>query len=99
MDDEVQCRAVASGEVPGLMAAYRRAVRGADQVRAGLIAAGLDPDEVTVVAGLAEDGESAVHVTAFPVLAVALSALLTDDARPLPRLRHWHPHQGDPDVA
>ncbi len=99
MDDEVQRRAVASGEVAGLMAAYRRAVRGADQLRAGLIAAGLDPDELTVVAGLGEDGESVVHVTAFPVLAVALSALLADDAGPPPRLRSRHPYRGDPDVA
>jgi hypothetical protein len=36
------------------MAAYRRAVRGADRLRTGLIAAGLDPDELTVAAGLGE---------------------------------------------
>jgi hypothetical protein len=79
MDDEMQRRTVAPGQVPGLMAAYRRAVRGADQLRAGLIAVGLDPAELTVVAGLSEDGESAVHVTTFPVLAVTLAALLADD--------------------
>lgn len=87
MDGEVQRRAVASAEVPGLMAAYRRAVRSADQLRTGLIAAGLDPEELTVVAGLGEDGESVVHVTALPVLAVALAALLADDAGLLPRLQ------------
>lgn len=95
MDDEAQRRVVISGEVPGLMAAYRRAVRGADQLRAGLIAAGLKPDDLTVVAGLSEDGQPAVHVTALPVVAVALATLLADDTGPPP----WYPCRGDPDVA
>jgi hypothetical protein len=99
MDDEVQRSAVVSGEVPGLMAAYRRAVRGADRLRAGLIAAGLDPDELTVTAGLGEDGESAVHVTAFPVVAVQFAALIADDIEPPRRLPPWYLCRGDPDVA
>ncbi len=45
MDDEVQRRAVTSGEMPGLMTAYQCAVRGADRLRAGLIAASLSPDD------------------------------------------------------
>lgn len=84
MDDEVQRRAVAPGEVPELLAAYRRAMRGADRLHGGLVVAGLDPGELTVVAGLGEDGESVVHVTALPVVAVQLAELIADDAGPPP---------------
>jgi energy-converting hydrogenase Eha subunit G len=99
MDDDMQRRAVASGEVAGLVAAYRRAVRGADRLHAGLIVAGLDPDELTVVAGLGGDGESVVHVTALPVVAVQLAELIADDAVPPPSFPTWYPCRGDPDVA
>ena len=87
MDDEVQRRAVATGEVPELLAAYRRAMRGANRLRSGLVVAGLDPDELTVAAGLGEDGESAVHVTALPVVA----ELIADDAGPSPSFPSWYP--------
>lgn len=99
MDDEVQRRAVASSEVAELVAAYQRAVRGADRLHAGLIVAGLDPYELTVVAGLGEDGESVVHVTALPVVAVQLAELIADDAGPSPSFLTWYPCRGDPDVA
>ena len=99
MDDEVQRRAVVPGEVPGLVAAYRRAMRGTDRLHSGLVVAGLDPDELTVVAGLGEEGESVVHVTALPVVAVQLAELIADDAGPSPSFPTWYPCRGDPDVA
>ncbi|MGA9311248.1 MAG: hypothetical protein WBV74_12865 [Pseudonocardiaceae bacterium] len=99
MDDDVQRRAVATGEVPGLLAAYRRATRGANRLRGGLVVAGLDPDELTVVAGLGEDGESVVHVTALPVVAVQLAELIADDAGPSPSFPTWYLRRGNPDVA
>jgi hypothetical protein len=51
------------GDTARLMADYRRAVRGAERLRAELIAAGLDPDELTVTAGVSAEGEPVVHVT------------------------------------
>jgi hypothetical protein len=99
MDDEVQRRAVASSEVAELVAAYRRAMRGANRLHGGLIVAGLDPDELTVVAGLGDDGESVVHVTALPVVAVQLAELIADDAGPSPSFPTRYSCRGDPDVA
>jgi hypothetical protein len=99
MDDEVQCRAVAWGEVAGLVAAYRRAVRGADQLRAELVVAGVDPEDLTVVAGLDDDGQPVVHVSALPVVAVRLAALIVDDSGSPPGLAPWYPCRGGPDVA
>ncbi|MGH3887560.1 MAG: hypothetical protein ACRDSZ_13505 [Pseudonocardiaceae bacterium] len=92
VDDEVRCQAVVLDQVVGLVAAYRRAVWGADRLRVALVAAGLDPADATVVAGLGEDGEPAVHVTALPVLAVQLSASIAGDQASKP----W---RDDPNVA
>lgn len=79
MDDDVQCQAVSPGEASGMVAAYQRAVRGAARLRAALIAAGVGPNDLTVVAGLGEEGESVVYVTVLPVVAVELSALIARD--------------------
>lgn len=70
-------------------------MRGANRLHSGLVVADLDPDELTVAAGLGEDGESVVHVTALPVVAV----LIADDAGPSSSFPTWYPCRADPDVA
>jgi hypothetical protein len=85
MDDDVQCQAVSPGEMSGMVAAYRRAARGAARLRAGLIAAGVGPEDLTVVAGLGEEGESVVYVTVLPVVAVELSALIARETGSPPK--------------
>ncbi|MBV9141440.1 MAG: hypothetical protein JO115_11075 [Pseudonocardiales bacterium] len=99
MDDEVRYRVTTTGEVSRLVATYRRAVRGADRLRAGLIAAGLEPDGVRVSPGVGAGGEATVHVTVFPAVAVELAELIADDQGGAPpRLAPRHP-RGDPHVA
>lgn len=98
MDDEVQCQAVSSGAVSGLVAAYQRAVRAVARLRAGLIAAGVDPGDLSVVASLGERGEPVVYVTVLPVVAVELSALITGE----PGSPQGRPHRrcrDDPSMA
>jgi len=90
---------VVTDEVSGLVAAYQRAVRGAARIRAYLVAAGVDPENLSVVPGLGEAGEPVVHVTVLPVVAVELSALITSDAEPPPRRPPGHPCRDDPNVA
>ena len=60
-------------------------MRGAAGCAAGLIAAGLGPGELTVVAGLGEEGESVVHVTALPVVAVESSELIARETGSPPK--------------
>jgi hypothetical protein len=99
MDDELRLLGV-SGEVSGLMDAYRLAVRRAARVRAGLIAAGVDPKDLSVVPGLGEAGEPVVHVTVLPVVAVELSALIAGEPNPSPGRPPHHPcPRDDPNAA
>lgn len=98
MDDEVRYVVGAAGEVSRLVGAYRRAVHGAQRLRAGLVAAGLDPEDVTAIPGLSESGDAAVHVTVLPVVAAQLSALVGDDDAGGSPPRPGRP-RGDPTVA
>ncbi len=84
MDDEVRYVVGAAGEVSRLVDAYRLAVRGAEQLRSGLIAAGLDAEGLTVTAGVSESGRPLVHVTVLPVVAVQLATLIAEDSGPSP---------------
>ncbi len=52
-----------AGEAAGLVAAYTRAVRQADRVRALLVAAVLDLHAVLVVPSLTEAGEPVVYLS------------------------------------
>ena len=79
MDDETQYRVTMTGEPTRLVRAYRHAVGRDRRLRAWLIASGLDPDDLTVTAGVSESGQPVVHVTVLPVLAVHLSALIAQD--------------------
>jgi hypothetical protein len=56
MDNEELYQVTTPGEASWLVAAYQQAVHGADRLRANLIRAGLDPDDLTVTAGLSELG-------------------------------------------
>jgi hypothetical protein len=98
MDDEVRYR-VTSGEPSRLMIAYRQAVRGAAQVQAGLIAAGLAPEELMVRAGVSESGRPVVHVTVLPVVAVQLAELIVEGSGGPPPERRSPPPRGDPNAA
>ncbi|MCA1702857.1 MAG: hypothetical protein LC808_06130 [Actinobacteria bacterium] len=98
MDDEVQCQAVSSGAVSEMVAAYQRAVRAAARLRAGLIAAGVDPGDLSVVASLGKRGEPVVYVTVLPVVAVELSALITGERGSPPGRPHGR-CRDDPSVA
>lgn len=99
MDDETQYRVTMTGEPTRLVRAYRHAVWGARRLRAWLIASGLDPDDLTVTAGVSESGQPVVHVTVLPVLAVHLSALIAQDRNAAPPGQRSAGPRDDPNAA
>jgi hypothetical protein len=99
MDDEQLYQVTRPGEVSWLVTAYQQAVHGAARLRADLITAGLDSDDLTVTAGLSEHGTAAVHVTVLPVVAAHLAELIAHHHnRRRPGLPPPHPW-GDPNAA
>lgn len=99
MDNEQLYEVTEPGEASWLVAAYQQAVHGAARLRADLITAGLESDELTVTAGLSEYGAPAVYVTVLPVVAAHLAELIADHPnRSSPGVPPSFPW-GDPDVA
>jgi hypothetical protein len=99
IDDEELYQVTTPDQASWLVTAYLQAVHGAAPLRADLITAGLDPDDLTVTAGLSEHGTAAVHVTVLPVVAAHLAELITPHHnRSSPGVAAPHPG-GDPNVA
>ena len=84
MNEGMFFRAVGPGEARRVVAAYRRAVSDAAELRALLVAAELDAETVLVVPSLTEAGEPVVYLIVTDPTGQRLARIVTGGARPPP---------------